>query len=116
MHIDAGIRHSALNGFNYAHQENNLENHRNGGSKRIVFFLFVELRLFLRNSILVAVVIRGNEIQIRLHLHHFDGVFLHPDGDRHQDQLTQEREQNDRDSVVSTQAVALHNHPRKSII
>ncbi len=66
----------------------------------MVFFPFIYRRLLLRNRVFIPKVFHRNKINFRLHFHHLDGIFLHPDGYRHQDKLTDKRKQQNCHPVI----------------
>ena len=60
------------------HQQHQLDDQWDQTGKRVVFFCLVQLGLFFGNRIRITEIACLNPVECRLHFHHFDGIFLHP--------------------------------------
>ena len=50
-------------------------------------------------------------VDLRLHFYHFNRVFLHPNRQRHEHDLADQREQNDGQAIIAAQPITkIHDH------
>ena len=70
----------------------------------------IQRRLRVDERILVVNVLEAERIELRLHLDHFDGVFLHEKGYRKHDHLGAECENNNSYPVVTSEEIIQKTH------
>ena len=91
---------------NDAHEQYELYRKRYKACKRMVFFLFVQLGLFLGYRIGRPEIFCLDPVDLRLYLHHLDGIFLYPYRQRQQYYFCQKRKQDYCKPVVAQKSVA----------
>ena len=110
-HIDGRIQHTGLDHLNQAHQQQDLHGHGNDGSERVVLIALVNGVGFLGNTIFIAEKTGRDVVDLRLHFYHFNRVFLHPNRQRHEHDLADQREQNDGQAIIAAQPITkIHDH------
>ena len=89
-----------------SHQQNNLNCQRDQGCQRIVLLSLEDLGLFVRDPVCIPEMFCLDPVDLRLHLYHFNGILLYPDGYRQQYDLADQCEQNDCQSIIMHQIIA----------
>ena len=95
---------------NQAENDGDLDQHGDHPHHRTVVFALVKRHLLLRRLILVSHMAGHDLVDLRLELHHLDGVFLHPDIDGEQNHLGQNGKKYDRQPIIFTDPIA---HPHQ---
>ena len=103
--------HGIVDHLNQAEHQQDLDDHRHHPQHGGVFFPLVQRHGLVRDGVLVPVMGGGDPVDLRLEPDHLDGVLLHHNGQGQQDDLAEEGEQQDGDSVVPDQPVAQIHDP-----
>ena len=67
-----------------AHQQDQLQRKRDQACERMIASLAIKRPLCLCNRVAIAEKPRFDAVQLRLQLHNFYGIFMHPDAYRQQ--------------------------------
>ncbi len=99
-----------INNLYQPHQQDQLYCQRNQGCEWIVFFSLKYFRLLVCDAVRISEMLCLDPVDLRLHLHHFDRVLLYPDGNRQQNDLTDQCEQNNSQTVIMCHIITKVHH------
>ena len=98
-----------------AEQDKELEEHRQAGSTGVDVFLLIQFHLFFLHLLGVVLILFPQLFQLRIEPLHFCGIFLLLIRNGKQDQLGEDREQQDRQSIVVYQVVDQTHDPAERL-
>ena len=81
------VAQGVVDHFHQAQQDHHLHQQGDHAGQGVVFVFLIDVSLLFGNGIQIAEVVHLQPVDLRLHLHQLDAVFLHPDGNGQQHHL-----------------------------
>ena len=103
--------HGMVDHADQTQHQYDLDHQGNDPQGRAVLLPFIQFHTQIRNGVPVAVVLRVDPVQLRLKLHHLNGILLNHNAQRQQDQLAQQRKKQNGSPIGPNQLIAAPHQP-----